>query len=78
MHLMSKRKWPYINPTNGLPQRSIDGSSGESNLRKIGSYRNRASKAYLKMMPSFIVPELDLLHIKMHEDDKSEKIKQGT
>ena len=78
MHLMSKRKWPYIKPTNGLPQRSIDGISGDSKLRKTGSSRNRASKADLEMMPNFTVPELALFHIKVHEDDKSENIKQGT
>ena len=75
---MSKRKWPDINPTNGLPQRSIDGSSGEFDLRKTCSSRNRASKADMKMMPNFTVPKLALFHIKVHEDDKSEKIKQGT
>ena len=72
---MSKRKWLDINPTNGLPERINDGSSGESNLRKIDSSRNRASKADMKMMADFIVPELAFLHIKVHEDDKYEKIK---
>ena len=75
---MSKRKWTDINPTNGLLQRTVDGSSGEFELRKIGSSRNRASKVELEMMPNFIVLELALLYIKVHEDDKSENIKQGT
>ena len=75
---MSKRKWPDINPTNGLLQRIIDGISGESDLRKTCSSKNRASNAYMKMMPNFTVPELALLHIKVHEDDKSKNIKQGT
>ena len=75
---MSKRKWPYIKPTNGLPQRSIDGSSGDSELRKTCSSRNRTSKVDLKMMPNFTIPELALLHIKVHEDDKSKNIKQDT
>ena len=35
-------------------------------------------QADIKMMPKFTVPELALLHIKVHEDDKSEKIKHGT
>ena len=35
-------------------------------------------QADLKMMPNFTFPELDFLHIKVHEDDKSENIKQGT
>ena len=75
---MSKRKWPDINQTNDLLQRSIDGSSGESDLRKTGSSINRASKVDLKMMPNFIVLELALLYIKVHEDDKSKNIKWGT
>ena len=62
MYLMSKRKWLDINTTNGLPQRIIDGSSGESDLTKISSSRNRAFEACF-MTYSILPPFTHLGHV---------------
>lgn len=59
---MSKRKWLDVNLTNGLPQRSIEESSSESNLTKTRSPRNRAFK---EGFGTYMRPRLEILRLGM-------------